>query len=249
MNNKVLKFMQKNYAWIIAIFSSLSIIVLNIFKFCEYLKGSVYFSYYGIDMNLYKFSDKGFIYQLCLSFLFMLAIFSLLYCFYQIADNIKNQKYIKSNISNVLIIIISNLVLIFSSSTKQTFMSVLCNFIELAAIETVSSYMIFRNKKDDQLYAESLCKGILNDIKKIPFILIILVFVIMFNTQILLMNKTNYRVIDNNKVIVYSNNDYYITLDCLISEKNLTIYKGTQAKINNTDVYSVYKKFDEVSLI
>ena len=128
-------------------------------------------------------------------------------------------------------------------------MSVLCNFIELAAIETVSSYMIFRNKKDDQLYAESLCKGILNDIKKIPFILIILVFVIMFNTQILLMNKTNYRVIDNNKVIVYSNNDYYITLDCLISEKNLTIYKGTQAKINNTDVYSVYKKFDEVSLI
>lgn len=35
--------MQDNYAWIVAIVTRLGVITLNIFKFVEYLKQSMYF--------------------------------------------------------------------------------------------------------------------------------------------------------------------------------------------------------------
>ena len=47
---------------------------------------------------------------------------------------------------------------------------------------------------------------------------------------------------------MYSNNDYYITLDCDIKDNNLTIYKGRQEKIDNKNVYTVSKTFEKVEL-
>ena len=67
-------------------------------------------------------------------------------------------------------------------------------------------------------------------------------------TQILLDNKRNYRIINGDKVIVYSNNDYYLILDCKKENNNLVIYKGKQEKISNTKVYSVYIEFDTVEI-
>lgn len=56
----------------------------------------------------------------------------------------------------------------------------------------------------------------------------------------------NYRIINNNKVIVYSNSDYYLTLDCEIEDNKLIMYKGKQNKISTEDVYSELIEFDEV---
>lgn len=247
--NKILEFAQKNYAWIIAIFTGLSVIVSNILKFIEYLTGTVYFSYYGLDMNLYKYSDRGFIYSLCLSSLFILALFSLLYCFCQIANNIKNKKYInKNNILNLLIIISSNFFIILSSSAKQSFMSIIVSFIELVVIEIINSFIMFRKTKEDKKIDASLSEELLNYVKILPFVLIILIILFAIKTQLSLSYRTNYRIIDNNKVIVYSNNEYYITLDCEINNNNLVIYKGAQEKIDNLGIHSNYKKFDSVDV-
>lgn len=245
--NKILEFMQKNYAWIIAIFTGLSVIVSNILKFIEYLTGTVYFSYYGLDMNLYKYSDKGFIYNLCLSSLFILALISLLYCLYQIANNIKNKKYInKNNILNVLIILSSNLCIILSSSTKQSLISIVVSFIALIIIEIINSFIIFRKPKKYKRTDVLLREELLNYIKILPFTLIILIILFMIKTQLSLIYRTDYRITDDNKVIVYSNNEYYITLDCEIKDNNIVIYKGTQEKIDNVGIHSNYKQFESI---
>ncbi len=61
------------------------------------------------------------------------------------------------------------------------------------------------------------------------------------------MNK-EYRIINNDKVIVYTTNDYYLILDCEIRNNELIIYKGKQTKINNENVISKLISFDEIKL-
>ena len=87
-----------------------------------------------------------------------------------------------------------------------------------------------------------------NTIKIVPFYIVLLLFslILSYGSNIV-MNKS-YRIIDNDKVIVYTTNDYYLTLDCKIKNNELTIYKGKQSKINNEDVVSELINFDKVEL-
>lgn len=70
-NIKFTEIIQKNYAWIIAGLTFLGVIVSNVLKFIEFITGQTYFLYFGIDHNLYNYSDKNFIYELCLSIIFI----------------------------------------------------------------------------------------------------------------------------------------------------------------------------------
>lgn len=244
--NRILEFIQKNYAWIIAVITGLSVIVSNILKFIEYLTGTVYFSFYGLDMNLYRYNDKGFIYSLCISFLFIVATVCLLYCFYEGLNNLKKKKPINKN--DLLIIMASNLYIIIMTNKNFNFLSVSISFIILICVEIITTFIIFRrlnNKKGKNI---SLRDKSINIIKNFPFLLIVLIILSGIRTQISLMYKDNYRLIDDEKVIVYSNNDYYITLDCDVNNNELIIYKGTQEKINNVGVYSKYRKFEIVNI-
>lgn len=62
------------------------------------------------------------------------------------------------------------------------------------------------------------------------------------------MNKT-YRIIDNNKVIVYTTENYYLTLNCEIENNVLVIYQGSQTKIDNKDIESKLIKFKDIKMI
>lgn len=62
------------------------------------------------------------------------------------------------------------------------------------------------------------------------------------------MNKT-YRIIDNNKVIVYTTENYYLTLNCKIENNVLVIYQGSQTKIDNKDIESKLIKFKDIKMI
>ena len=75
-NIKLIEVIQKNYAWIIAGLTFLGVIVSNVLRFIEYITSKAYFLYFGIDYNLYNYSDKNFIYELCLSIIFILAFVS-----------------------------------------------------------------------------------------------------------------------------------------------------------------------------
>ena len=49
-------------------------------------------------------------------------------------------------------------------------------------------------------------------------------------------------------MIVYSTNNYYIALDCEINDNQLTIYKGSQEKIENNNIKSQLTKFNKVEI-
>ena len=94
---------------IIGILTFLGIICFNILKFIEYIKAQFYFEYYGLNINLYKYSDQGFIYGLCLSLVFFLAIMSLPFFIKQVIDNVKLKRIVSFvNIRNVIIILLFN---------------------------------------------------------------------------------------------------------------------------------------------
>ena len=249
--NKILKFIQENYAWFIAVTTGLSVVVNNILKFIEYLKANVYFSYYGIDINLYQYSDQGFIYSLCVSILYLLALWSLLYCFHQTMINLKNKRFInKSNLINIVIILACNLCLILTSNIKLDLSNIIINFILYVITELIGAIILFYSPSKNKRVSEeiSMREEFSNYVKILPFILMILIILSGIKTQISLENKRSYKIINNEKVIVYSNNNYYLTLDCEINDNNLIIYKGRQEKINNTGIYSIYTKFEGVEI-
>lgn len=61
------------------------------------------------------------------------------------------------------------------------------------------------------------------------------------------MNKT-YRIVDNDKVIVYTTENYYLTLNCEIENNVLIIYQGSQTKIDNKDIESKLIKFKDIKI-
>ena len=74
-----------------------------------------------------------------------------------------------------------------------------------------------------------------NTLKIVPFYIFLLLFSLLlsYGSQIV-MNKS-YRIINDNKVIVYTTNDYYLTLDCEIKDNKLTIYFNfTSSKLINS---------------
>jgi hypothetical protein len=245
-NRRLFETFQKNYAWFIAIITAIGIIILNVFKFIEYITANVYFSYYGLDINLYKYNDQGFIYGLCLSFLFMLALYSLLYCIRKLYFDIKNKNFkAKEIVGNLSIIIFSNLYIILISNIEFNLPSFLINMAALIAIELVFSIAMFK-KLDVDKNKIDLKQDLFNYLKKLPFLIIIFILSISSRTYINLINNKNYRVIDENKVIVYTNSDYYLTLNCKMEDDNIIIYKGTQSKINNDNIYSKLNKYNEI---
>ena len=148
---------------------------------------------------------------------------------------------------NILLIIVSNIIVVLSLNYKYSLCQLIFNFLELIAIEIVMSVIFFKIDKREKNKKYDLI-DLSNTIKIVPFYIVLLLFslILSYGSNIV-MNKS-YRIIGNDKVIVYTTNDYYLTLDCKIKNNELIIYKGKQSKINNEDVVSELINFDKVEL-
>lgn len=243
----ITEFMQKNCTWIIAVLTFIGVIALNILKFIEYITSMAFFNYFGIDHNLYNYADKNFLYELCLSIIFMVALFSVFYCFKQIKENINKKEFFKwENLINSLLIIISNLYITITTPGQLSLISVIITVAILIFIELIMSLIIFKEEKEST--QQQLKRDFINYIKVLPFIII---FLIIMNSSRIYMNLTHqkqYRIIDENKVVVYSTNDYFITLNCEINNNELVIYKGSQEKMENNNIKSQLTKFDKAEI-
>lgn len=243
----ITKVIQNNYAWIIAGLTFFGVIVSNVLKFIEFITSETYFWYFGIDHNLYNYSDKNFIYGLCLSIIFILAFVSVFYCFKQIGENIKKKKWLKwENLINTSLILISNLYIIITTPGQQNLISIIITVVILIIFEFIMSLIFFKKEKEST--QEQLKRDLINYIKVLPFIII---FLIIMNSSRIYLNLTyqkQYKIINDNRVIVYSTNDYYITLDCDINNNEIVIYNGSQEKIENNNVKSQLTKFNKVEM-
>ena len=45
-NNSIVNLIKENYGWVIAVITVIGIIILNIFRFIEYINALFYFNYY-----------------------------------------------------------------------------------------------------------------------------------------------------------------------------------------------------------
>lgn len=247
MKNKIFTFLQKNYGWIVAMITGISICTSFILRFIKYVYSFLYFNYYGISYGLFNNEELGMLYNFCTSILLILCFYSLIYCYKQLYDTFKNKEKSKTIIVNIFLILISNLFIIFSSGVKISFWQFILNILVLITVEVVVTIifakMIKKQKEDDEEP-----KSFFNYLKLLPFYLILLIFIFSTNYLYSVMKNKSYNIIDDNKVIVYTTNDYYVILDCDIKDNELIIHKGNQTKINNENVESKLINFEKVKI-
>ena len=245
MKDKIFKFMQKNYGWIVAVITGISVATSFMLRFIKYMYSIYYFSYYGLSYELFNSNELGFLYNFGFSILVLLCFGSLMYCYIQLF-NIKKMK-LKTILCNIFLILISNIIIVASTNVKYSIWQYILNVIGLIIVEIIASIVFFKmdKKEGNKTYEEN---NLPNVLKIIPFYLILLIFSFLTSYGLNIAMNKSYRIIDNDKVIAYATNDYYLTLDCEIKDNKLTIYKGKQTKINNENIVSELINFDEVNL-
>lgn len=249
LTKTLVELIKNNYTWSIAVITALGIVILNVFKFVEYIIANAYFYYYGLNINLYKYHDQNFLYELCLSVIFVFSFGIILIYYKQLSDNFKNKNYLcKSNLDNILKIIILNIFFVFIENSNNNFISGLVSFVIFVLVEVLISYFLFRKNKQADINNMSKQKILFDFIRSLPLIFIVIICCLTIKTTLNLSLKNQYRIIDENKAIVYTSNDYYLTLNCEILEDKLVLHKGAQTKINNIGVYSELKEFEEVEI-
>lgn len=247
MKDKIFKFMQKNYGWIVAVITGISVATSFILRFIKYMYSSFYFSYYGLSYELFNSNELGFLYNFGFSILILLCYVSLMYCYIQLFNVKKMKVKVKTILFNIFLIIILNIIVVYSTNIKYSIWQFILNVVFLIIFEIII-VIIFSRTNEKENSKKNDTNDLLNSLKILPFYLILLIFTFLlsYGSQIV-MNKS-YRIINDDKVIVYTTNDYYLTLDCEIKDNKITIYKGKQTKISNENVVSELINFDEVKL-
>lgn len=247
MKDKIFKFMQKNYGWIVAVITGISVATSFILRFIKYMYSSFYFSYYGLSYELFNSNELGFLYNFGFSILILLCFGSLMYCYIQLFNKEEMNVEIRTIIFNIILIISLNIIVVFSLNNKYSLCQFIVNFFTLIITETIVSVIFFKMDKKERNKKYNI-NDLPNTLKIVPFYIVLLLFSLLlsYGSQIV-MNKS-YRIINDDKVIVYTTDDYYLTLDCEIKDNKLTIYKGKQTKISNENVVSELINFDEVKL-
>ena len=73
MKDKTFEFLQKNYAWMVAAITGISVVISFILRFIKYIYSSYYFSYYGLSYELFNSNELGFLYNFGFSILILLC--------------------------------------------------------------------------------------------------------------------------------------------------------------------------------
>ncbi len=247
MKDKIFKFMQKNYGWIVAVITGISVVTSFILRFIKYMYSIYYFSYYGLSYELFNSNELGFLYNFGFSILVLLCFGSLMYCYIQLFNIKKMKLKLKTILCNIFLILISNIIIVASTNVKYSIWQYILNVIGLIIVEIITSIVFFKMDKKERNKTYEV-NNLPNVLKIIPFYLMLLIFSFLTSYGLNIAMNKSYRIIDNDKVITYTTNDYYLVLDCEIKDNKLTIYKGKQAKINNENIVSELINFDEVNL-
>lgn len=146
--------------------------------------------------------------------IFVLAFYSIIYCIKQIKTSFKKiETDWKIILEDFLIVVLSNsyVAFLWSSSLENT--SFIFSLILIFVCEIIPLFMISKKMKPvDETF--DLKNEIINYFKRFPFLIIVLLILMSFKTYFNLNINKEYKVIGYDKVIVYSNPDYYLVLNC-----------------------------------
>lgn len=71
--DKIFGFLQKNYGWIVALLTGLTVTTSFVLRFIKYIYSNFYFDYYGISYELFNNNELGFLYNFGFSILILLC--------------------------------------------------------------------------------------------------------------------------------------------------------------------------------
>lgn len=250
------KFLKENITWITATVTAVVGVWAFLLNISSYINYSSLSSYYGTSLEFFTYNHWYYVYAFVLLSLIIFSVLAWFFSFNDLFGSLffkKSKKYI---ISNVVIIISSYVVLflilklavgiiqsLILTTLIQLFSYVIVKFVykKFSGIDKASTATDYNPYIEAKHY-----------FKKMPFYFIIIVFLMkVINVSEYAMKK-EYKVIDTEnescQVIVYTTKDYYLTLNCKITNNNLTLYKGTETKIATDNVKTSKIIFENVYL-
>lgn len=186
--------------------------------------------------------------MICATVITIIILFSMIYCFDRLCH--QKNKTASNTIYYIISILVSNIyltnILFKNIGLKDNWYYLSITIVLLIIIEYQLSkkeeIFTFSNKKAF-LKIENICKKI----AKCTFAILIFMLYI-YGLAYFTSEKNEYRIIDDNKAIIYTSTDYYIVLDCEIQSNSITIYKGKEEKINTVNTHTTLQRFDNVKV-
>lgn len=250
------KFLKENITWITATVAAIVAVSAFLVNVCSYSNYSSLSSYYGTSIEFFAYDYWYQVYTIVLITLNILVVLAWFFSFNDLVGSLFSKKSRKYIISNTVIIISSYAVLFFILKLafgiiQSLILTALIQFLSYAIVKFVYKKFSDIDKAstatDYNPYIEAK-----HYFKKMPFYFIIIVFLMKVINVSEYAVKKEYKVIDTGnkscQAIVYTTKDYYLTLDCEIEDKKLTLYKGTETKIATDNVKTSKIIFENVYL-
>lgn len=250
------KFLKENITWITATVTAVVGVWAFLLNINSYINYSSLSSYYGTSLEFFTYNHWYYVYTIVLITLNILVVLAWFFSFNDLVGSLfskKSRKYIMSN----AVIIISSYVVLFLilklafGIIQSLILTTLIQLFSYAIVKFIykkfSDIDKTSNDADYNPYIEAK-----HYFKKIPFYFIIIVILSVAINMSKYVTEKEYKIVnsenDSCQAIVYTTKDYYLTLDCEIEDKKLTLYKGTETKIATDNVKTSKIIFENVYL-
>jgi hypothetical protein len=239
-------FIRGNYNWLIALTTVVALITSQIIRFVNYIKFEMYKGYFGLDITNINYGTSDLIYGTIISAMLLACFYSMLFCYKEIIPNLKNKKYGFLYINIVIILFVNYFFIIFNTQAKFNIKEYIILICAEVLILIFSSKM--RKKYIDVIDKIKNKEDLKNYAIIMPFTFIFFILSISYLSIPNYNKNTEFRIINNNQVVVYYDDTDYIVLNCEIKGVSIKIYYGTQKRISSLDTETKKIKFDTVSM-
>lgn len=256
-NTNFFELLRKNYGWFFALFPAIGFLLL----FSNYFNMMVRFKTFGLNFEFISNSGSGIVFKYFVNLMAFFTVIFASFCKYQNKKNkvSKNEKRVNSFIiilSCFFIMILLSFYYIpmyFDINTVIVMIVVNIIYLIINYIMVIFYYLMLKPIFGD-LYdlKKSLLKKVLPIIYifKVIFLSIIgLVIIFFLINRLSISLEKNYYIIGEEQVIVYTSSDYYLTLECVITDDKLIIYRNTQNKISSNNTETKYRTFKDVKIM
>lgn len=240
MRENFIKFLQKNITWIASICTGIAFIVSALFRLIDYFYGRVFYNFYGLDFVLYEKNYN--LVSIILSVFLIGMIFTIVIRLLEDKNGLVKNSFCNTIIEKIILPFLLNIMMIYLVSNC----GLLINFLSSIILYFIQRMLVkfFYPVVDDEIEKGEFK---LNDGVILILVIIFYIAFFQFFVESNLKNKEEYRILDENRVVVDVNKDYYITLKYEIDEEEtMHIKRGTQELIENKNIESELVKYEFV---
>lgn len=252
-----IKLLKENIGWFSATVTAVVASGAFFIQINSYLIYSFLSLNYGLSKEFFSYNYlSGLSQVLILGFiisLIMVWYFSCKHLFKNVLFS-KNKKFWKSD---VVVIFAFSIILfgLFYIFKVNVLFSIIFSIVVQIVLYFIIKLFFFllresENNEPDDLNATFI--EFKHGMKIMPIIMLFTIIITGVSSLSQYASQKNYKIVLNKEnscqAIIYTTKDYYLTLDCAINDKNLTLYRGTETKIATDNVKTKQITFDNVHI-